>query len=64
MSLYAITFQNSVLAWTEFYWAEDVDHAGEQAQDAHPGERIACVASVPAVYLRTEPWHTAEAARS
>ena len=52
MNLYAITFKNPEVAWTEFYWADDSDHAVEQANDSNPGERIVGEAIVPAIYLR------------
>lgn len=33
--------------WIEFYWAEDSEHAEEQALDANPRCAIVCVANVP-----------------
>lgn len=31
---------DDVVVWIEFYWADNPDHAIEQALDAHPGARI------------------------
>lgn len=37
--------------WIEFYWAEDSDHAEEQAEDAHQGCAVVCVARAPSGYV-------------
>lgn len=34
--------------WLEFYWAEDSDHAEEQAENAHPHAAVVCTRPVPA----------------
>lgn len=33
--------------WLEFYWAENSEHAEEQAEDANPQSAIVCVREVP-----------------
>jgi hypothetical protein len=37
--------------WVEFYWAEDQDHAEEQAENAHQGCAVVCVARTPREYV-------------
>lgn len=32
----------SLTFWVEFYWAEDQDHAVEQAKDANPKDDVVC----------------------
>lgn len=49
LSLYAVCLNTAEVArpddfWIEFYWAEDGDHAEEQAENANPECAIVCVA--------------------
>lgn len=37
--------------WIELYWADDGDHAEEQALNANPESAIVCVAMVPDDYV-------------
>jgi hypothetical protein len=37
--------------WIEFYWADDTDHAEQQAEEANPGCAIVCVAISPYAVL-------------
>ena len=51
MYLYAVCLNGQVGLddwWIEFYWAEDQEHAEEQAHDANRESAIVCVAIVPA----------------
>ena len=41
--------------WIEFYWAEDTDHAEQQAEDANPNCAVVCVAVSPYAVLPKEP---------
>ena len=47
MHLYAASISDDVGAWIEFYWADDDEHAREQAKNANPFMDVQCVASVP-----------------
>ena len=47
MNLFAVAMRDYTVAFIEFYWAEDADHAMEQAIDANPTSRHICVAVVP-----------------
>lgn len=49
LALYAATIAEDVGHYhIEFYWAEDAEHAEEQAEDANPRPAIVlCVARVP-----------------
>lgn len=38
--------------WIELYWAEDSDHAEEQALNAAPETAVVCVGMVPDDYVR------------
>jgi hypothetical protein len=51
MTLYALCiseFESPHKEWfIEFYWADDDEHAQEQAENAHPGGTILAAATVP-----------------
>lgn len=50
MRLYAVAMRDYSVAFIEFYWAENPDHAMEQAVNSHPTSRHICVAIVPCEY--------------
>lgn len=61
MQLYAVAFKNEDAYhfgdyWIEVYWADDPDHAREQAEDANVSAETLCVSLVPSTYT-VEP-HT------
>jgi hypothetical protein len=52
MLCYAVTLHNEGAyhfgdAWIEFFWAEDEDHAREQAEDMNISSEIVCLAVCP-----------------
>jgi hypothetical protein len=51
MDRYAIVLQDEHSVWVEFYWADDIEHALEQAKNAHPETTIL---SINMSYLRTK----------
>jgi hypothetical protein len=38
--------------WIELFWAENQEHAEEQAEDSNPHCAIVCVAQIPYDYTR------------
>ena len=57
MNLYAVCLNTAEDArpddfWIELYWADDQDHAEEQAEEANPECAVVCVATVPSDYVR------------
>ena len=44
LSLYAVCLKSPDGPWIEFYWADDREHAEEQAEDANQDAEVACVA--------------------
>ena len=54
MNLYAVAFKNEGVyhfgdAWIEYYWADDEDHAREQADDSNASADLLCIAVCPYV---------------
>lgn len=52
MRLYAVSLKNEGVyhfgdAWIEFYWADDDEHAREQAEDMNASAEILTIAFVP-----------------
>ena len=47
MTLFAVAMRDYSVAFIEFYWADDEEHAMEQAINANPSSRHICVAIVP-----------------
>jgi hypothetical protein len=52
MELYAVVIRDYKVVFVEFYWADDADHAMDQAINAHPTSRHEAVAKVPYVPSR------------
>lgn len=42
--------------WIEFYWADDQDHAEEQAENGNEGCAVVCVAAAPNSWVH-RPFH-------
>lgn len=52
MYLYAVCMNTSDSArpddwWIEYFWADDTDHAEEQAESANPNCAVVCVGITP-----------------
>jgi hypothetical protein len=47
VKLYAVSMRDYSVAFIEFFWADDDEHAMEQAVNAHPSSRHEAVAVVP-----------------
>lgn len=61
MNLYAICLNTAKIEmiddwWIELYWADDPDHAEEQALDTNPDCAIVCVGKVPRDYTNSDYW--------
>lgn len=54
LQLYVVVIRDYRVSYCEFFWAEDADHAQEQAINAHPTSRFDAVALVPYVEARKE----------
>lgn len=57
MKLYAVCLNTEPYKrdddfWIELYWADDIDHAEEQAENANPECAVVCVAQVPDGYVK------------
>lgn len=54
--LYVVSFHDRKTSqhWMEFFWAEDLGHAVEQAENSQPEMKVMAAAMVPPIYVTRE----------